>query len=253
MTLAFDLPRDRPSPLSRLDPRWKLAGFVALILATALARSLPALGVAWLVVAVLVVLGRVPVGWLLRRLGPVAAALALLAGPLPLLLTGTPPLWEWGWLRVSQPGVEVAAAIFLRGLGVCALVLVLVATTRLHVLFHAAHALGVPGRLIQLAQLTLRYVGVLAAELRRLRRAALVRGFRLTASWHAYRTLGHLAGTLLVRGHERAQRVHRAMVARGFDGTFRSLHRFATRGLDVLGWLALTLAAGGIVVAGLLG
>ncbi len=253
MTLAFDLPRPQSSPLVWFDPRWKLAGFLGLILAVGLTRSLPALGLAWLVVGLLALLGRVPPGWLLRRLAPVALVLALLAGPLPLLLTKTPPLWEWGWLRVSLPGVDLAATILLRGLALCALALILVATTPLHVLFQAAHSLRVPGLLIQLSLLTLRYVSLLATEFRRLRRAALVRGFRMGANWHTYRTLGNLAGTLLVRGQERAQRVHQAMRARGFDGTFRSLHRYTTRWGDVLGWLALTLTAGAVVVVGLLG
>jgi cobalt/nickel transport system permease protein len=243
MTLAFNSPQARPSLLSAVDPRWKLAGFLALILATALAHSLLALGLAWLLLLLLLLLGRIPVGWFLGRLAPVAAILVLLAGPLPLLLTRTPPFLEWGWIRVSEPGLTLAATVLLRGLGVCGLVLVLVASTPLHVLFQAAHALRMPGLLIQLALLTLRYVGLLASEFRRLRRAARVRGFIPGASWHTYRTLGNLAGTLLVRGHERAQRVHRAMLARGFDGRFRSLHRFTTRFLDVLVWLCLTLAA----------
>lgn len=250
MTLAFALPRGRPSLLTALDPRWKLAGFLALILATALAPTLLALGVAWGILLTLAILGRTPLGWFLGRLAPVAAVLLLLAGPLPLLLTKTPPLWDLGWLRVSEPGLVLAATVILRGLGVCGFVLVLVATTPLHVLFQAAHALRVPGLFIQVALLTLRYVGLLASEYRRLMRAARVRGFVAGANWHTYRTLGNLAGTLLVRGHERAQRVHRAMLARGFDGTFRSLHRFQTRWVDVLGWLGLTFAAAGILVVG---
>jgi cobalt/nickel transport system permease protein len=248
MTLAFDLPPNRASWLASLDPRWKLAGFLALIVVTAILRSLPALGLVWGLVGVLMLLGKVPPAWMVRRLAPVALVLFLLTGPLPLLLTRTPPLWEWGWLRVSLPGIEVAATILLRGLAVMALVLVLSATTPLHVLFQAAHALRVPGRLVQIGLLTLRYVGLLAAEFRRLRRAAMVRGFRMRADWHTYRTLGNLAGTLLVRGHERAQRVHQAMLARGFDGTFRSLHRFTTHPRDVLFFLATLVLAIGLAV-----
>jgi cobalt/nickel transport system permease protein len=252
MTLAFNLPKTRPSLLAALDPRWKLAGFLALILATAITRSLLALGLVWLVVAVLALLGRTSVTWLLGRLLPVALVLTLLAGPLPLLLTREPPFWEWGWFRVSEPGLVLAATVILRGLGICALVLVLIASTPLHVLFQAAHSLRVPGLLIQLALLTLRYVALLASEFRRLRRAAQVRGFVPGANWHTYRTLGNLMGTLLVRGHERAHRVYQAMRARGFDGQFRSLHCFTTRLWDVLAWLVLTLTAVGIVMVGFL-
>ena len=95
-------------------------------------------------------------------------------------------------------------------------------------------------RLIQLALLSYRYLFVLGDELDRLRVALRVRGFRNRASWHSYRTVGHAAGTLLVRGYERADRVSAAMRCRGFDGRFRSLAVFRTRRADVL---ALALAA----------
>lgn len=247
MTLSFDPPSGRPSPLSHLDPRWKLAGILALLFAAALARSVVGLGLAWLAFLLLVLLGRTPIRWLLGRLLPVALVLLLLAGPLPILLTRTPPMLEWGGFQISEPGLRLGISIIARGVVVCGFVLVLLASTPLHVLFQAAHALKVPGVLVQLALLTLRYVGLLAGEFRRLRRAAQVRGFTPGPNAHTYRTLGNLAGTLLVRGHDRAQRVHRAMLARGFDGTFRSLHRFATRPVDVLAWLAMTCLAAGIV------
>ena len=67
-----------------------------------------------------------------------------------------------------------------------------------------------------------------------------VRGYRVRANRHSYRTTGHLAGTMLVRGYERAERVGQAMRCRGFDGKFRSLERFQTRPADIAFFLLLT-------------
>src|SRR4029077_17601964 len=106
----------------------------------------------------------------------------------------------------------------------------------------AAHALHVPGLLVQLLVLTYRYLFVLSSELARLRVALRVRGYRNRATRHSYRTVGHVAGTLLVRGYERAERVGQAMRCRGFDGRFRTLTTFHTRAADLLAFLVLLLA-----------
>jgi len=91
----------------------------------------------------------------------------------------------------------------------------------------------VPGLLVQLALLSYRYLFVLAEELSRLRVALRVRAFRSRVSAHSYRTIGHVAGALLVRGYERAERVGQAMRCRGFAGRFHSLAEFRTTATDV--------------------
>src|SRR4029077_3091910 len=93
-------------------------------------------------------------------------------------------------------------------------------------LFQAAHALYVPGLFVHLGLLTYRYVHLLVIELSRLRMALRVRGYRNRASLRNYQTIGHVAGTLLVRSHERSERVGHAMRCRGFTGRFRSLAVF---------------------------
>src|SRR5207237_9891052 len=114
-------------------------------------------------------------------------------------------------------------------------------------LLKPARTIGAPGLLVHLVLLSHRYVFVLGEELARLRIALRVRGFRNRAGVHSYRTIGHVAGTLLVRGHERAERVAQAMRCRGFDGRFRSLHAFRTRGADVLFFAAVIGGAGGVL------
>jgi cobalt/nickel transport system permease protein len=105
-----------------------------------------------------------------------------------------------------------------------------------------------PGLLVRLADLTYRYVFVLAGELDRLRIALRVRGFRARPGGHTYRTIGHVAGTLLVRGYEQAERVEQAMQCRGFDGRFRTLTDFRTRPADVAGFLLIAAIAAGLVI-----
>src|SRR5262249_59414532 len=98
---------------------------------------------------------------------------------------------------------------------------------------------------VQLALRACRLLCVLVDEVGRLRVALRVRGFRNRMDWHSYRVVGAVAGTLLVRGHERAERVAHAMRCRGFDGTFRALAEFRTRAADVAGFVLLSAVAGG--------
>jgi cobalt/nickel transport system permease protein len=133
-----------------------------------------------------------------------------------------------------------------KGLTLVTLMLVLLATAPLDATLKAAHALRVPGLLVQLGLLSTRYVYLLADELGRLRIALRVRGYRNRATRHCYRTVGHVTGTLLVRGYERAERVGQAMRCRGFDGQFRALTEFRTGPADVLAFLAVAAAALGV-------
>jgi cobalt/nickel transport system permease protein len=246
MTLTFTPPPLSESPVTRFDPRWKLAGLLLSALAATWLRTLPATLLAFAGSLLLVLLARLPWRWYLGRVGALAVALAIFVLPLPFLLADGGPSWQWGFLRVSLHGAAVALLLGAKALTVVTLMLVLLASTPLDALLKAARSLHVPGLLVQLALMSYRYLFLLRDELARLRIALRVRGYRNRATRYSYRTLGHVAGTLLVRGYERAERVGHAMRCRGFDGQFRSLSDFRTRPADVAGFLILLAAAVGI-------
>jgi cobalt/nickel transport system permease protein len=215
MTLAFDQPYCAASPFSRLDPRWKLLSLIAAAVAVATLRTPEAAGVALVLAVGLVAFARLPWAWYLRRVGIVALFLAFFVVWMP-------------------DGLLPALALLEKGLALVSLMLVLIATAPPEVNLKAAHSLHVPGLLVQLVGMTHRYTYLLADEFGRLRQALRLRGFRNRADLHSYRTVGHVAGTLLVRGHERAERVGQAMRCRGFDGRYRLLNTFRTHPRDVL-------------------
>ena len=112
-----------------------------------------------------------------------------------------------------------------------------------------------PDKLVHLLLLTYRYVFVLDQEYGRLHRAIRTRGFVPRTGLHTYRTYAYLIGMLFVRAAARAERVHQAMICRGFRGKFHSLQLFSFTasdvvwgaclgaiilGLEVLEWLAKT-------------
>jgi cobalt/nickel transport system permease protein len=243
MTLALQQLPCPDSVIRRLDPRWKLAALVIAAAAVAGLRGLVASSLALAGALVLAALSRLPPRWFLTRIGAAALFLAPFVLTLPFLLSGK------GDADLPIPyGLRAALVLCAKGLAIVTLMLILLATAPLDATLKAAHALRVPGLLVQLALLTYRYVFVLGHEMSRIRFALRVRGYRNRASRHSYRTIGHVAGTLLVRSVEQAERVGQAMRCRGFDGWFRSLTQFRTRPADVAAFVVIAGFAASLLV-----
>lgn len=247
MTLAIAPLAPLDSPLRHLDPRWKLAALVPAAFLVAALQSPPAVLAALAGAFFLVLVSRLPLAWYLRRLSGLGLILLLFVLLLPFLLEGPGPAWEVGPLHFHLRGLAVALVVCCKALAIVSLMLVVLATAPLEATLKAAHALLVPGLIVQLLLLTYRYTFLLADELGRLRIALRVRGYRNRATLHSYRTVGHLAGTLLVRSHERAERVGHAMRCRGFDGHFRALVAFRTRVPDVFAFLSILACAAALL------
>jgi cobalt/nickel transport system permease protein len=248
MTLALDFFPHTDSVVHHLDPRWKLAAALIAVIGVAVLQTLPASAAALLVAVLLVIVSRLSARWYLARVGAVGLFLALFAVFLPLVVPGPDTqTWRVGPVSFSLAGAILALRLLAKALAILSLMLVLLATAPLDATLKAARALHVPGLLVQLVMLTLRYTTLFATELARMRVALRVRGYRNRVSRHCYRTIGHVCGTLLVRGYERAERVGQAMRCRGFDGKFRSQTHFRTTAADVGAFLLVVSTAAGLV------
>lgn len=210
---------------ARIDPRVRLVAALAYSSATAVWQKPASIAAALVFALALAVFFRLSAGSVLRRLFAVNGFIALLWLFLPFSLPGE-ALLRLGPLAASRDGVLLAFAITLKSNALVLALLALVAPLSLPTAGHALHRLGAPGKLVQLLLLTWRYLALLEQEFRRLRRAAALRGFRPRTDLHTYRTFAWLLGMLLVRAVDRAERVRRAMVCRGFQGVFFSLHEF---------------------------
>jgi cobalt/nickel transport system permease protein len=236
------------SLLARWDARWKLAALlVAVGGVAALDHAAPAAAALGVGLLLLVAAG-LPYRWVQARLAVFALAALPFLLVLPVTLDPTGPGWDIGPVRLSEHGFVSGLAVFLRCVAIGSFALVLVGTAPLHHTLTAAHKLKVPGLFVLLALLAYRYAFVLGDELRRLRVALWVRGFRARANRHGYRTIGHVAGAVLVRGADRAEHVADAMRCRGFDGRFHTLTAFRTTAADVVSCLLVIVGTAGLVV-----
>jgi cobalt/nickel transport system permease protein len=248
MTLLLDIPEARPTPLGRLDPRWKLTALVPAACAIALLRTALPAATALAGSLLLIALARLPWRWVAIRLAAALLVPALFCVWLPFVPQPDDVVREVGGLQFSETGMLRALTLVMKAAAIVGLMLVLLATSPLHETFKAAQCLHAPGWLVQIALMAYRYVFLLADEFARMRTALRVRGYRNRASMHSYRTIGNIAGTLLIRGHDRSERVGQAMCCRGFDGRFRSLHNFRTRGVDVVFFVIVIAASAAVLV-----
>jgi cobalt/nickel transport system permease protein len=246
MTLAFRHRPVPPSPLARWDARWKVAAVLLAVCGIATLDHLAPAVAALALGLILLALARLSAKWVSTRLVLFALAATPFLLVLPFTLDGDG--WDVGPLRVSERGLVAGLAVLCRGLAVGCFALLLVGTAPLHHTLTAAHKLKAPGLLVQLTLLAYRYAFLLAEEFRRLRIAMRTRGYRVTATRHGYRSLGHATGALLVRGAESAENVSAAMRCRGFDGTFHTLAAFRTGAADIISCAALVAAVIALVV-----
>jgi cobalt/nickel transport system permease protein len=100
--------------------------------------------------------------------------------------------------------------------------MVLIHVAPLRTLLGALGKLGLPRALVATLQLMERQVQILADELGRMVQARRSRSFRRSGRLD-YLMLTGLIGVLFLRSFERGERVHAAMLARGWDGTPRTL------------------------------
>jgi cobalt/nickel transport system permease protein len=197
-----------------------------------------------LLVAV-VAISHVPPAFLAARM-VVETPFVVFALLMPFVATG--PRTEVLDVVVSEPGLEAGAALLLKGtVGVVASLL-LAATTEARDILAGLERLRLPRQLVEIMGFMIRYLDVATAEMGRMRTARESRGFRARGP-RAWPVVARSAGALFIRSYERGERVHLAMLSRGYTGTLPAYtQRAATRG-DWLASASLPLLAALTLVA----
>ncbi|MFG2329431.1 cobalt ECF transporter T component CbiQ [Streptomyces sp. NPDC048604] len=214
---AHKLYRHAHSPVHALPPHTKLVavlGFVVVVVSTPREAMWAFAGYAVLLAAVAAA-ARVPAGFLLRRL-VIEVPFVAFAFLMPFVVPGEQTTVLG--VSLSAPGLWGAWNVLAKGtLGVAASVL-LAATTELRELLLGLQRLKLPPLLVQIASFMIRYGDVITDEMRRMSVARRSRGFEARGVRH-WGVLGKSAGALFIRSYERGERVHLAMVSRGYTGT----------------------------------
>jgi len=213
------------SLIHRLDPRIRMVSAAAYSCVVAVCREFPVLIAALVLSITLVGLARLRISEVIKRLVVVNGLVFFLWLVIPFTFPGD-ALFRIGPLGASREGIALAGQITLKSNAIILAFMALVTTMPLSTSGHALNRLRVPDKLVHLLLMTYRYIFVLEQEYQRLMRATRVRGFQPRTNLHTYRTYAYVVGMLFVRAAERAERVHQAMLCRGFKQKFYSLHEF---------------------------
>ncbi len=205
------------SPIHRAPAHLKLVALVSFMLVVvATPRQWYPVFAGYLVVLLVVVaVSQVPFGYLFKRM-VIEVPFLLFALLVPFVSHG--PKVDVLGLQVSEPGLLAAFALVTKGsLGVLAS-LTLAATTEPDDLLRGLQRLHMPALIVAIMGFMVRYLDVVTGDLARMTTAMRSRGCDPRSPRH-WPTLARSLGALFIRSYERGERVHLAMLSRGYDGT----------------------------------
>jgi cobalt/nickel transport system permease protein len=204
------------SPVHRLPAHVKLLALVGFMLGVVATPQdwYPAFALYLVLLLGVIAVSSVPPSYIAKRM-VVEVPFVLFAVLLPFIATG--PRVEVLGLSVSEPGLVAGAGLLAKAtLGVMAS-LTLAATTEPRDILLGLQRLRVPQQLVQIMGFMIRYLDVVAEEIRRMRVARESRGMTARSVRH-WPVLARSAGALFIRSYERGERVHLAMLSRGYTG-----------------------------------
>jgi cobalt/nickel transport system permease protein len=233
------IPRD--SVVHRLPAEVKVLSMLLFVFVVVLTP----LGNWWLfalyigIIASIIMIAKLPILTVIRRM-VIEVPFVIFAILMPFFSAG--PYTEVFGVEVSQPGLTAGIGLLFKGtIGVLSSI-TLASTTPMRELLSGLSRLRVPNMLVEIAAFMVRYVDVVVDEMRRMRIARQSRGYFETGlrSWPV---IAKAAGALFIRAYERGERVHLAMLSRGYQGKMPSYQiAIATKANWVTGML-LPIAA----------
>jgi len=221
---------DHGTAVEKLDPRVKLISALALALWIGLLPmgSIGLLG--FLAVGLIVLAG-------LAQIAP-ATLVVRSSAALPFVVIPAALRFFSGTFALHE-----VVAMAARGYLAAMVATVLVSVTPFPDLLAAASRLGVPDLLVQTTALIYRYLVVLRERAAAMAASATARGYGRNTP-ERFAVAGDMLGSLLLRSLDRADRVHRAMLARGYTGRFPSLKPLKMQAIDWAVGLGVCLGLG---------
>lgn len=239
------------SRIHDMAPECKLLAqllFVFIVVATP-KQAFWAFGVYAAILLMLIRLADVPYRFVAKRM-VFEVPFVLFAVLLPFIGRGE-QVQVWG-MSVSVDGLWGAWNILAKAtLGVTAGILMAATTTTTEFL-RGFDRLRIPKVFVSTASFMIRYMDVVAEEMRRMRIARESRGYDPRWIWQA-KAVAATAGALFIRSYERGERVYLAMVSRGYTGSLPQSETVAATREMWFEALLLPVTAAAVMIAAWVG
>lgn len=226
----------RAGLLQSLDPRVRLAGLLALVIAVTLAHKIMVVAALFAIAVVLGLLSQVSLAMLAKRVWlTVLAFTGIIALPALFLTPGTSLMQTpTGISSVTRQGLIVATLLVMRVETAVTLTTLLVLTTPWMHILKSLRAFHVPPEAVMMLAMTHRYIFLLAESANQMFESRTSRTVGVFDSALERRVMAQSAGVLLSKSIELSNEVFLAMQSRGFRGDAKVLVDFRMRGRDYL-------------------
>lgn len=219
--------------IHRLDPRIRLlAAFLFSVIISVSGGFFP-LFLSLIISITLLTFARLPIKKVLLRLLFANFFIFLIWLFIPFKLKGV-PLLSLGPLIISKEGLLYCLLLTIKSNAIIIVLITLTATMPVFTMGRAMSSLGAPTKIVNLFIFSYRYIHAILLEYKRLKEAMEIRGFQPKTNMHTYRAYAYLVGMLIIKSHDRAERVHSAMICRGFQGRFFDLTEFSIKRTDFI-------------------
>ena len=223
--MAADASSENGGLLQRLDPRFKLIGLLALLLAAILVHHMVALLALLALALVLVFASRLGLGRFILRAWtfvPLFTLVIVLPAMTSWVTPGRALVHLWGDGAITATGLAVTARVILRVTDAVSFSVLLAMTTRWDELLAALRVVRVPRTFVFVLAVSYRYVFVLMRLVQGMVTARRSRTVGRLAPSADRRFVSAAVGTLFGHSQAMSEQVHTAMLARGFTGEVRS-------------------------------
>jgi cobalt/nickel transport system permease protein len=233
----------RSTPWQSLTPQTRILCVLVMVLAIALTPN--GHWVTWGIYSIgilsTVLVSQVTLSVLFQRLAvELSFVSVILLGTL--FRQGGDTLWQWGIVSITTTGLTVLGSVTLKALLSLLLLNVLTLTTPVPALLHGLNRLKIPAILVAILASMYRYLSVLIEEFNAMRRAALSRNLLTGKRWQRL-VVGNMIGSLFIRTYERGERVHQAMLSRGYQGLPLFQEGSKNKGYDTIALALVVLFA----------
>ena len=237
--------------LQSLDPRAKLVSILAVIFATSLISDLWVLIFIYVLTLLFSRLSKIEVGFFIKRVWlfiPVFAGIIAVPMIFNVFLPGD-PLYQLAYLGpgahlgpfslpesifITKQGT-MAAMIFTMRVATCvSAVVLLFLTTPQQVLFKSLRTVGVPKLYVLTLQMTYRYIFLFMELIREMYVAKKARTIKAGGLIDEQKWVGGRIGYTLIRSLSMSEKVHMAMMSRGFNGEVHIMQEFKMKNRDYL-------------------
>jgi cobalt/nickel transport system permease protein len=251
----------RDGLLQSFDPRIKLISIFALIFAVAMTHDLRLLVIVYLLTLVFAYLSKVEILFFLKRVWvfiPIFAGVitipilfnVFMAGDTLITVAvlgpgahlGPFPLPET--LTITKQGTLVALTFVLRVATCVSAAVLLFLTTPRDLIFKSLRTLEIPKVYVLTLDMCYRYIFLFIGMVKDFYMAKKSRSIKALPLMEEQKWVGGRVGYTLMKSLDMSEKVHGAMISRGFNGDIKILHRYSIHRRDYValaGMLALSI------------